>query len=263
MSGRERSARRRRAELSQHFLRPGPASRLIRATSIAPTDLVVEIGAGHGVLTQPLIKTAASVIAVEVDAHLVVKLRRRFGSRVKVVGADFLSMGLPRQPYVAVGNIPFGRSTEVIRKLTRTATPPQEAWLVVQRELAHRMCGVPFGRETLWSLRLKPFWHLEIVAQLKRTDFEPPPSVDCVFLRLSFRDKAIVQASDIRRYFELLDLAFQSGAPIGLALRPLLSKKQLRRLASDYRFDVRDRPAELHFAQWLGIFRFLARIEEK
>ena len=45
-----------------------------------------------------------------------------------------------------IGNVPFARSTDVIRKLVEAANPPRDAWLVVQRELAHRLCGRPLRR---------------------------------------------------------------------------------------------------------------------
>ena len=117
MSGRRRPTRQRRAELSQHFLRDASAARLVRATSITHTDLVVEIGPGRGALTKPLAKQAGAVLAVELDRYLAAKLAASSSDTVEVVAADFLDFDLPTQAYSVVANIPFSKSTEIVRKL--------------------------------------------------------------------------------------------------------------------------------------------------
>ena len=256
MSGRARPPRQRRAELSQHFLRDASAARLVRATSLSRSDLVIEIGAGRGALTRPLTKVAGKVIAVELDRNLVAKLRGDLTGNLEVVAADFLKFDPPAQPYYVVGNIPFARTTDIIRKLSGEAHPPEDAWLVVQRELAHRMCGLPYGRENLWSLRLKPSWHLEVVGRLKRAEFDPPPAMNSVFLHMKHRGRTIIQPREMPEYLELIEGAFGRNAPLVQALRPQLSKLQLRRLAADLAFNTDDMPSDLMFEQWLGIFRF-------
>ena len=193
---------------------------------------------------------------MELDRHLAAGLRRRQGANLQVISADFLAFDLPAEPYSVIGNVPFARTTEIIRKLSGDARPPRDAWLVVQRELANRMCGLPYGKETLWSLRLKPVWHLEIVARLKKAEFDPPPSVESVFLHMSHRGRAIIHRHEMQAYIDLIEDAFNRNMPLAKTLRSKLSKIQLRRLATDLRFSVDDMPANLTFEQWLGVFRF-------
>lgn len=258
MSGRERSTRRRRAELSQHFLADATAARLIQATSISDADLVVEIGPGRGALTRLLVRRAGNLIAVEVDPFLAKQLRRTFDEEATIVTADFLAFDFPSEPYCVVGSIPYARSTDIVRKLAAANNPPRDAWLVVQRELANRICGRPFGKETRWSLRLKPFWHLEIVDRLKKNEFHPPPSVDSVLLQMSYRGRPIV--NDQQAWLDFVEMGFRGATTILQALRPRLSKLQLRRLARDLRFSVEASPGDLLFEQWLGLFRFVERL---
>ncbi len=232
---------------------------MVQAASISNTDLIVEIGAGRGALTRPIVKRAGRVIAVELDPYLAGKLRHEFADKATIVAADFLTVALPTEVYSVIGNVPFARSTDVIRKLVEAANPPRDAWLVVQRELANRLCGRPFAQESLWSLRLKPYWHLEIVDRLKRTEFDPPPSVDSVFLQLSHRDRPLVRDQEAPAYSSMLEIAFRARSTVAEALSSMLSKRQIRRLAADLRFRQDDAPASLCFEQWLGIFRFLSR----
>jgi len=228
-------------------------------TSISKADFVVEIGAGRGALTKPLARRAGRLMAIELDAYLATRLQRDLRGVAEVVAADILEFDLPAFPYCVVGNIPFGRSTAIVRKLTDAACPPLDAWLVVQQELAMRLCGVPFERESLASLRLKPFWHLELVDRIKRVEFDPPPSVDAALLRISQRGRPIITPHEAPRYLEFIRTAFGAGATIVQALRPRLNNHQLRRLAADLRFSFDAAPADLLFEQWLGIFRFVHR----
>jgi 23S rRNA (adenine-N6)-dimethyltransferase len=252
----------RRADLSQHFLRKGAtAARLVHGTTISRSDLVVEIGAGRGALTLPLSRQANHVIAVEIDAALVASLRGQFDDRVVLVCGDFLQMPLPSAPYKAFGNVPFARTTDIVSKLVRAPNPPRDAWLVVQREAAHRFCGPPYLRESLWSLRLKPGWHVEIVDRLRRVDFDPPPSVESVLLWLHRRDRPLLAETEARVYEQLIERAYTANLSLSRTTGQWLSKLQLRRLANDLRFGYDCAPAQLGFEQWLGLVRYIDRIK--
>lgn len=246
------------ADLSQHFLRKGAtAARLIRGTSITDTDLVVEIGPGHGALTIPLARRARRLIAVEIDATLASKLRSKLGDRVEIVDGDFLTTPLPLHRYKVVGNVPFARTTDIVRKLVEAPNPPEDTWLTVQREAGHRFTGSPYVNETLWSLRLKPWWHVEIVDRLRRSDFDPPPSVDSVFLWMSQRARPLLAESEGRVFMELIVGTYERGLSIRQTTRRWLSNNQIRRLARDLCFEIDGRPSSLSFEQWLGIVRFI------
>ena len=147
----------------------------------------------------------------------------------------------------------------MIRKIANASHPPHDAWLVVQRELAYRMCGLPFDQESIWSLRLKPWWHLEIADHLKRVEFDPPPAVESVFLHMQHRTRPLVASHHQARFIQLIENSFRSNKPISLALKPQFSKKQLRRISSELKFNPHDPPSRLMFEQWLGIFRNITR----
>ena len=256
------SADRRRAELSQHFLRKGAtAARLVEATSISRADLVIEIGAGRGALTLPLSHRAGRLIAVELDGALATRLDGRFDRHVEIVATDFLDLALPAGAYKAFGNVPFASTTDIVRKLVRAPNPPTDAWLVVQREVAHRFCGAPYVGESLWSLRLKPWWHVEIVDRLRRVDFEPPPSVESVLVWFSHRDRALLDEAPGRLYLDLVERAFDGNHSVQKATARWISRIEIRRLALDLRFGADFKASMLSFEQWLGIVRFIQRMK--
>ena len=81
-------------------------------------------------------------------------------------------------------NIPFSRTTDIIRRLTECRTPPTDAYLILEKGAAKRFMGQP--RETLRSLSLKPFLNGDSLP-FRREDFHPKPSVDIVMLHIAKR----------------------------------------------------------------------------
>jgi 23S rRNA (adenine-N6)-dimethyltransferase len=152
----------RAAGLGQHFLRsPRLASQIVRDAAVPRGALVLDIGAGFGRLTAPLLTTGARVIAVEMDPKLARGLERRYPV-ARVVCEDALTMALPRQPFRVIANLPFNISTAMLRRLV--ASPQLErADLIVARGFALKS-GLPITR-----------W-------LPRREFMPPPSTDAAIV---------------------------------------------------------------------------------
>jgi 23S rRNA (adenine-N6)-dimethyltransferase len=124
--------------LGQHFLSGRLlASALVRAAAVAPFDLVVEIGAGTGALTEALASRARLVLAVEIDPNLASRLRRRFAGtdNVRVIERDALAFDWPAEPFRAFGNVPFAITTRLLRSILDTPWL-RRADLVVQWEVA-------------------------------------------------------------------------------------------------------------------------------
>lgn len=196
---------------------------------------------------------------MEFDGALAEALRARFlkDDRVTIVRSDFLRFRLPGFPYKVLGNIPFNRTAAIVRRLVQADSPPQDAWLVVQREAAERFAGRPCSRETLPSLLLKPWWQIEIARRLRRTDFDPPPGVDAVVLWLARRTRPLVgrsQAADYRRFIR--SCFGRDGRSIRRCLRSEFTQTQIHRLGRDVRFDPSGPPRDLTFDHWLALFRF-------
>lgn len=214
-------------------------------------------------LTAELLRRCGTLIAVEVDPALCTTLRTRFAQdrRVSVVRGDFLRYELPRdRPYKAVGNIPYNSSAAVVRRLTDAPRAPEDAHLVMQREAAQRFAGGPFGPETLASLLLKPRWQIEIIRELRRDDFDPPPRVESVLIWLAHRTRPLVQQSEMAAYRRFVTACFgRTGRTVSRCLRPYLTGAQVKRLSGTLGFDPAAPPSALSFDQWLGLFRFHRR----
>lgn len=176
----------RNPNLSQHFLRsPKLALILIGHSNLKKRDLVVEIGAGSGVITSALSHRVRQVIAVEPDAVTAKKLRENLEKRgitnVQVVEKDFLEMELPKEPYKVFSNPPFHLSSAIIHKLIEDQNPPEAFYLILQKQFALKLLNTDRHYTSQLGLKLIRDYTTRIRLPLKPTDFTPPPAVPTVF----------------------------------------------------------------------------------
>ena len=201
MPGHSQSDRFSNFSVSQNFLTSKRTiRRLIHIAGLNQDDHVVEIGAGRGHITRELAQICERVSAYEIDRTLAGRLYETFHySGVHVLCRDFLMEPLPKDaPYKVFANIPFSRTTEIVRKLAAGAAPPEDAWLVMEKGAAKRFMGQP--GESLISLLLKPFFDMEIRYHFRREDFHPAPSVDTVLFHMKRKAAPDITASQRRAY---------------------------------------------------------------
>ena len=244
--------------LSQNFLKhPALAASLLERCNLDAGDVVYEIGPGKGMLTEPLALRCRRVIAVEKDPRLADRLRRQFAAtpQVTIHQGDFLDYPLPHGPYKVVANIPFNITAAIVNKLVSSVWPPEDAYLTMQREAADVLLGEP--HESLRSVLLKPWYDMEIVHRVRRTDFIPAPRVDVVMLRLRKRGPPLVSGADRQRFRDFVAHVFTAWQPrSGSALHGVFSRRQLRRISGDLGidFEVLPTPTAIPFDQWLRLF---------
>ena len=126
----------RKHELSQHFLSsPKLALFLIGHSNIKKRDIVVDIGAGSGVITSALAKRCKKVIAIEPDHETAEKLRKNLKKfdNVEIVEQDFLDFELPKEEYKVFANPPFHLSSKILHKLDESENQPKAIYLILQK----------------------------------------------------------------------------------------------------------------------------------
>jgi 23S rRNA (adenine-N6)-dimethyltransferase len=166
------SVRSRRA-WGWHALADEWAARIVADAGVRPGELVVDIGAGNGVLTAQLLQAGARVVAVELHPGRARHLRERFaGAPVTVVEADALSLRLPRRPFRVVASPPYGISSPLLDMLLTPRSRLVAADLVLERAVVRRYTD---GRRAGAGGRR---WRLRAGRPLPRQAFRPPPQVD-------------------------------------------------------------------------------------
>jgi len=146
---RSRTARdARRRALAQNFLRSRAAERLVRDAAVQAGDVVLELGAGTGVLTAALARRAVRVLVVELDPDWARRLLEQFAEnqRVFVIQGDALAFPLPGEYFRVVANLPFNRTTAALKCLLDPANALVRADVVVQAEVARRLPGSSSAR---------------------------------------------------------------------------------------------------------------------
>jgi 23S rRNA (adenine-N6)-dimethyltransferase len=224
-------------------------------SSIDSIDIVYEVGPGRGIITAELARIARKVIAVEKDPALVQQLCKRFRNveNIEIIENDFLRHYIPDKEYKVFANIPYNITAEILRKILYTPPMPSEAYLIMQKEAAEKFSGNP--RETQFSILAKPFFDIQIVRVLQRTDFEPVPSVDSVLLHIQKRPSSLLQKEDIFLYQQFVHYGFGTWKnSLKLIFKPIFSYKQWKRLSKDLDFPLDAIPSKLTFEQWLSLF---------
>lgn len=157
---------------------------LIGHSNIKKRDLVVEIGAGSGVITSALSKRCRQVIAVETDHETAEKLRANLAKynieNVTVVEQDFLEFQLPAETYKVFANPPFHLSSAIVHKLLEADNPPESFYLILQKQFALKLLNTDRHYTSQLGLALIQKYQTKIRYPLRPTDFTPPPAVPTV-----------------------------------------------------------------------------------
>ena len=181
----------RKYQLSQHFLRnPQLAGFLIGHSNIKKRDIVIDIGAGSGVITSALARRCRQVIAVESDHETADLLRRHVAKyeNVNVVEQDFLEMELPTGDYKIFANPPFHLSSAILHRLDAATNPPQAIYLILQKQFALKLLNNDRHYTSQLGKQLYVHYAPRIRLPLRPDYFTPPPAVPTVLLELKRRD---------------------------------------------------------------------------
>jgi 23S rRNA (adenine-N6)-dimethyltransferase len=211
MPTRRPSARdRARRELGQNFLVDrGAARRLVGLLDPLPVP-IVELGAGRGAITRELVHTGRSITAVELDPRWADELRDGF-PQLRVIRCDMLEFRFPGTPHAVVGNLPFGITTAMTRRLL--GVPGwSEAVLLVQWDVARKRAS----GGTLLNAQWAPWYEFALHGRVSARSFRPVPAVDGGMLKIHRRPHILLPFGELRRYQRFVEAVF-TGRGRGLA----------------------------------------------
>jgi 23S rRNA (adenine-N6)-dimethyltransferase len=227
------------------------ADELVRDAGVAPGSLVLDIGAGGGVITRALSAARARVWAIEVDQAALSQLRLRFATdpSVDVMEADATSVALPTDPFAVVANLPFVVGTAILRRLLGDpCVPLTQLDAIVEWGLAAKRTAI--WPSTLLGCMWSARYELELVRRVPRGCFAPPPSVDAAVLRATRRADPLIPPEDAHRYEAFLRRVYDSQLPVDR----VLPRRLVHRVAHAQAFDPRAHARDLDARQWAQLY---------
>jgi 16S rRNA (adenine1518-N6/adenine1519-N6)-dimethyltransferase len=202
--------------LGQNFLIDrSHLSRIIEAAALSKADTVVEIGPGPGLLTHELAARACHLVAVELDDRLIELLQADFATapHVRIVHGDILQLPVASLlppgsiAYKVVANLPYYITSAVLRHLLESTPRPSRAVLMVQKEVAERICAAP-GDLSILAVSVQFYGTPTIVHHVPAQAFYPRPQVDSAVLCVDvFPEPAVTDVSP-KRFFAVVRAGF-------------------------------------------------------
>jgi len=203
---------------------------MVNYANVNEDDLVLEIGAGLGFLTETLAKTCKQVIAVEIDPRLVRILKKRLSSleNVELIEGDILKVSVPKFNKV-VSTPPYSISSQLLFWLLEQ--PFECAVLTFQKEFAERL-NAPIGSKEYCRLTVTSYYKAEVklLDLVPKESFYPKPDVDSIITWIKPKKTPPFEIKDEKTFFELVRVLFtQKNKKVRNAVIPFLREVGLDR----------------------------------
>ncbi len=260
-----------RKQFGQHWLRSDKVlNQIVAAADLKPSDRVLEIGPGLGVLTQRLLPLVESLLAVEIDRDLCAALAKKFGHHpnLTLLEADFLAVDLAHwiqdkpkvsYPNKVVANIPYNITSPILDKLLGSITRPhplpmERLVLLVQKEVADRLVAKPSSKAYgALSIKIQYLARCELVCVVPPKAFQPPPKVDSAVICL-YPQPPILTTQEAQRLETLLRLGFASRRKmLRNNLKSLIDSAQLTQFLEQLSLSPTARAEELSLTEWIAL----------
>ena len=210
-----------RKKFGQNFLIDGHViEKIIDAAGVTEDDCVLEIGPGIGTMTRHLCARARKVIAIEIDRDLVKILKEdilKDCTNLTIINEDVLKVDIEElvrtenggRPVKVVANLPYYITTPIIMGLFEKHVPMESMTLMVQKEVAQRMCAKP-GTKDYGALTVAVSYYSEcyLAANVPMNCFMPRPDVMSAVVRLTVLPQAPVTVKDRGKMFAIVKAAF-------------------------------------------------------
>ena len=188
--------------------------KIIEVSNVTSEDTIVEIGPGEGALTELLLKYGKKVICMEIDTDLEKILRKKFDSNPKftLLMGDVLEQNFQEkveEPVKVVANIPYYITSPIIHKLIENRNIINEIYIMVQKEVAERICAKEGKERSVLTLSVEYYGEAEYLFTIPKEDFVPIPKIDSAFMSIKLRkDNKYEKLVSEKVFFKYVKAAF-------------------------------------------------------
>jgi 16S rRNA (adenine1518-N6/adenine1519-N6)-dimethyltransferase len=257
--------------LGQNFLvNQAALKKIVAAAELTPDDVVLEVGAGLGTLTERLARHAGHVVAVELDQRLLPVLQSVLadfdnitliqGNILTLDPAALISAANIQHPvssiqYKVVANLPYYITSAVLRHLLEANLKPQRMVITVQREVAERIVAKP-GQMSLLAVSVQFYGRPQLLFRIKPGNFYPSPEVESAVVGVDLHATPPVPVEDTAAFFRVVRAGFaqrrkqlRNSLAAGLRQSPDEVAAKLRKVS----VDPRRRAQTLSLEEWARI----------
>ncbi len=242
-----------------YLVNPEPIEKMVNAADINKDDVVVEVGPGFGVLTSALAEQAKKVLSFEIEKKLEPYWQERVEQQnnIEIIWGnilyEFKGEGLKAGEYKVVANLPYQITSHVIRKFLEMENSPSVLVLMVQKEVAERICAKA-GDMSVLAVSVQYYGKPEIVTFVSRSSFWPMPAVDSAVIKIIINKDSTGVKKDSESFFKIVKAGFSSRRKMLVKnLSAVVDKKVLRSIFQELDIDEKVRAQELSVEQWAKI----------
>jgi 16S rRNA (adenine1518-N6/adenine1519-N6)-dimethyltransferase len=254
--------------LGQNFLIDETVlDKIVSASDLNKNDVIIEIGPGLGTLTQEISARCKKVIAIEKDNKIAEMLEKKLQTtnyklQTTIINDDILKINLnellkkyaSNGKYKLVSNIPYYITSPIIKLFLEAETKPELIILLVQKEVAERICAKP-GKLSILALSVQIYGEPEIVDYVDKTAFYPEPKVDSAILKIKNIKKSALDRTleNNKNLFRIIKIGFSSKRKklsnnISAGLN--IDKKESEKILSKANINLNARAQELRLEDW-------------
>jgi len=284
--------------LGQHFLISRKAlQKIIQAAKLSKEDVVLEIGPGLGILTEQLAQKVKRVVAVEKDERMVRILKETLKDcqnaeiiqgdilKIKVLPSRFRDFaenkiaaektGLGRRGqkallhsginYKLVANIPYYLTSPLIRLFLEAEKPPQMMVLLIQKEVAQRICAQP-PKMSLLAVAVQFYSQPKIVSSVSKKSFWPQPKVDSAIIKIVPRPPAMTSQESRKKFFQIVKAGFvwpRKQLANNLSRKLSLDREEIKKALTERGLNPQVRAENLSVEDWQRLASIIASMAER
>lgn len=254
--------------LGQNFLVDENAlAQIVASAEISSNDVIVEIGPGMGVLTFALAEKCGKVFAIEKDRKMSKFLRQEAekklgaGNNIEIICQDILQMNLPEfleknniKKYKLVANIPYYITSPIIKLFLETEIQPETIVVLVQKEVAERICAKK-GDLSILALSVLVYGNPEMVGVVGKKSFFPAPKVDSAILKIDSIGKNLSDEK-CREIFRIIKIGFSAKRKKlakNLAAGLKVNKVEVEKVLESNGIDINVRAQDLDLEDWVKL----------
>jgi len=202
-------------KFGQHYLIDSSiADSIIAHADLHLDDIVWEIGPGRGALTDKLVQVCDNLRIIEIDRELIPALQQKYSSLCQIVNQDILRINwteeLAGNKIKIVSNLPYQISSPFLYKLTEHVSSISCVVVMLQKEVAKRLCALPRSKEYgVLTIKTRFYYDTVYLFDVSPNSFDPPPSVQSAVIKLIPRGD-VTEVSDPFRFWQLVERCFVS-----------------------------------------------------